>query len=117
MNSILRYTVTGGIGFFCDLCAYALFKLFVPPEWSRLASFLMAVSITFYLHTHFTFKAGGRFLGFLLFQIKGFLISYLIFMLGIKQFGHDLDYLFLITGSGTAFVFNYLVSKYLVFRL
>ena len=58
-QEFLRFLLVGAVGFIVDGCALVLLvrAADASPIWARVPSFLIAVTVTWWLHRNFTFEA------------------------------------------------------------
>jgi putative flippase GtrA len=122
---LLRFGVVGVVGFIVDAgVLVALVQLLgIAPLPARIASFLIAASVTFVLNQRFTFRLNDgfsmkRWLSYLLTTAVGACVNVGIYHLWIAHAGITTADLTLGTalGSLTAMFVNYFASSLLVFR-
>ena len=121
---ILRFAVVGTIGFIADTVVLLGLAtgLGIPPLPSRIASFVSAASLTYWLNLRFTFQysaaSSTQWLRYLLTTGIGALINIGAFYAWVSTVGASSAQLVLgaAIGSLLALFFNYFVSRTLVFR-
>lgn len=124
LREAYRFSLVGGLGFVVDAGLLALFTKVMglnPFGW-RLVSFLAAATVTWILHRTYTFAATGlpwrsQWLKFILFNGLGALLNFAVyFALLLYGLAPLNDPLVAVTISAIiAWIFNFIVSKYLVF--
>ena len=123
----IRFCIVGGIGFIVDAGSLSLLIDFTAMGllWSRVVSYLIAATVTWILHRHFTFPHGRnaphgpQWVRFVVVNGVGAGINYGIYavlVLNLALFAHW-PVLAVAVGSGAALVFNYLASRRHVFRV
>ena len=124
MKQFLRFCVVGALGFVTDFAT-----LYAGVTWlglgtmsGRILSFLVAATVTWKANRHFTFKrqdAGSarEWLHYLLLTSMGGAINVAVYQLWLHLTDHSAVNLFLgvAAGSGTAMLFNFVISKRAVF--
>src|SRR5262245_27782687 len=117
-----RFCIVGTVGFLVDSGTLLLLTSagLAGPLWGRVASFLVAASVTWALNRRFTFRStrgGASIVPYVLLTSVGALINIGVYRLWIGAFGEAPAMLFLgvAAGSGVALAFNFAVSKYVLF--
>ncbi len=121
---MLRFGLVGCVGFVADTAVLLVVAqgLSVAPLPARVVSFLCAATLTFWLNRRYTFRASGaagaQWLRYVLATGVGALINIGTYWLWISFAGAQPVQLVAgsALGSLVAMVFNYLVSRALVFR-
>lgn len=120
-----RFVLVGGFGFFIDA---GLLTTLIDNDWSiipaRSCSFLFAVSATWFLNRLWTFDSGKvmsmrkEYFYYFNVQILGAFINLSIFfaLINIYPIFQEAPLIPLAIGAAISLVFNYLVSKKIVFR-
>lgn len=122
----LRFCIVGGIGFVVDAGALTLLIDFAGLGllWGRVVSYLIAATVTWLLHRHFTFPHGKhaphgtQWLRFVLVNGVGVGINYGIYavlVLNVALFA-ETPALAVAAGSIAALAFNFFASRHFVFR-
>ena len=122
-QQFLRFCAVGGLGFAIDsgitlLCTQSLG---MRPAPARLLAFAVAASITWALHRGFTFRTqthARSLIPYLLLTSIGAGINFSVYMAWLHWSGSSSNQIFLAValGSGVALVFNFLLSKHVVFK-
>lgn len=122
---LVRFAVVGGAGFIVDASVLtSLVKFTVMDLYSsRAISFILAVSVTWYLNRVWTFKTaknkrqGAEYARHILVQVIGALINLSVYVYCIESVEQMARYpVFpLAIGALIALVFNYFFSRKLVF--
>jgi putative flippase GtrA len=124
-RSFRRFVFVGGIGFCID---GGLLTVLIQHEWdiiaARTISFLLAVSVTWILNRMWTFSPGFKiskcreYLYYFGTQSGGALINLAIFfcLISVYPYMQDFPLIPFAIGSVIALIFNYIVSKNLVFK-
>jgi putative flippase GtrA len=124
LKQFFRFCLVGALGFVTDFAA-----LYAGVTWlgfgtmgGRILSFLVAATVTWKANRHFTFArqdAGSarEWLRYLLFTSMGGAINVAVYQLWLHVTDRSALNLFLgvAAGSGTAMLFNFMVSKRAVF--
>ena len=124
MLGVLLFGIVGGVGFVVDtaMLLFVVRYLGVGPLAGRIASFLCAVTVTFWLNRRYTFAATARsaraqWLRYMFATAVGAFINIGLFYFWITVAGTQPVQL--VTGSAigavVAMVFNYFISKTMVF--
>jgi putative flippase GtrA len=124
-GQIFRFVAIGGIGFGVEALVLALLVLWQDwgPYAARFISFPIAVTATWLLNRTFTFGSsqfgrGREYFSYLSVQLVGVIINFSVYYWHVEQYnklqGNPVFSLFL--GSIIAMGFNFVGSKYLVFR-
>lgn len=120
----MRFGLVGGIGFVVDAGLLFVFTriLELDPFLWRLFSFLAASVVTWALHRHFTFEFVAvdpvrQWLRFAVLNGLGGALNFLIYSLLLLYGTYPLDdpMVAVTISSIIAFLYNFTVSKYLVF--
>ncbi len=124
MNQFLRFALVGTLGFATDFAVlYAAVNwLHLGPASGRLLSFLVAATVTWQANRHYTFAVAGagtlrEWLRYLVLTGVGGGINLAVYLAWLGFAGRStLDLLTAVAaGSGTAMVFNFWVSRRVVF--
>jgi putative flippase GtrA len=121
---IVRFVVVGTIGFAVDsTILLALVQgLHIAPLPARIASFLCAATVTYWLNRNFTFRFKGKapalWLRYVLSSGVGSLINIGAFQAWVSLFGASSVQLVLgsAVGSVLALFFNFFMNRNVVFR-
>lgn len=126
-SQIMRFSVTGALGFGIDTgLLYGLMALSVPFQFGRAFSFLGAVSFTWWLNRRHTFHAThraeatwGAWLHYLVAMAIGGTVNYGVSVWSYHSFGLAREHpvLSLALGTGVGMVFNFVLARFVVFRL
>jgi putative flippase GtrA len=125
LSQLLRFAVVGTIGFLVDsgTLLLAVRTLDWQPLPGRVASFLVAATVTYLLNRRFTFPTGGtgrfaQWLRYLLVTLLGAFINLGVYSLWLRGFGAaPLQLLFgTAAGSVAALAANFYATRALVFR-
>ena len=118
----LKFILVGGVGFGID---YGVLRLLVT-EWgwhwalARFPSFGLAVCVTWLLNRTLTFGSSNRWAGesirYLITQSIGSAINLVVFSGIVMVVGAGALLVPLAAGAAAGLVFNFLMSKYVVFR-
>jgi putative flippase GtrA len=122
----LRFCLVGGIGFVVDAGALTLLVDLAGMGllWGRVVSYLIAATVTWFLHRHFTFPHGKKaphgqqWARFVVVNGFGAGINYGIYavlVLNLAVFARW-PALAVAVGSAAALAFNFLASRRFVFR-
>jgi putative flippase GtrA len=124
--SFMKYIVVGGVGFGIDggVMMALHVQLSCSPMAARLVSFPVAVSVTWFLNRHWTFKRGSvlasarRYGPYLFVQIIGALINLGVFAaaVGWSDFLGYYPLSALAIAALPVLAFTYFASKCLIFR-
>jgi putative flippase GtrA len=122
---LARFMVVGGVGFVVDASVLTVLVSFgnMGLYSSRAVSFLLAVSVTWYMNRVWTFQTTDNkrhrqeYVRYILVQVVGALINLGIYVYCIETIPKMADYpvLPLMIGAVVALMFNYLFSRKLVF--
>lgn len=124
MHQLFRFLLVGGVGFVVDGSALLLLVHagHVSPIWARIPSFLIAVTVTWWLHRNFTFGVARHtapsFREWLLFMLANALgngLNLCLYWLMVWKFTWA-PLAALALASVTAAAINYHVSSQWVFR-
>ncbi len=124
LHQLFRFLLVGGIGFVVDGSALLLLvhAAHVSPIWARIPSFLIAVTVTWWLHRNFTFGAARHtapsireWLFFMLANALGNGLNLCLYWLMVWKFSWA-PLAALALASVTAAAINYHVSSQWVFR-
>ena len=128
MKQFQRFLAVGTLGFVVDfLVLYlAVNALGLHTLAGRVVSFLVAATVTWKANRHFTFAskapvvpgaAAREWLRYLMTTAIGGAINIGVYLCWLTMFGQSNANLFLavVAGSGVALIFNFLLSKYVVF--
>ena len=122
---ILAFGATGGVGFAVDAgILQGLFVFGLSPLLARCVSFPVAVTATWLLNKHFTFRdrpdsgARSRYLLYVGGQVAGGLINFCAFVLTMRQWPAlaTRPIIPLMVGSALALLFNFTWDNALVFK-
>jgi putative flippase GtrA len=126
VKRIPAFVVVGTIGFLVDAAALMLFIDLggLDPYTARMLSFVFAVTATWQLNRHWTFRSGKvhrlvrEYYLYILVQVFGVLINFAIYSLCIfnSEFLEANPVLALAAGSLVAMVFNFLGAHHVVFN-
>ncbi|WP_342618753.1 GtrA family protein [Rhodoferax sp. GW822-FHT02A01] len=125
MRDFARFVVVGGVGFGVDAgVMMGLLRLGAPLLAARLASFGLAVTVTWTLNRAWTFshpqprRARRAYIEYLAGQTMGAGINFSVFFLALACWTDLKQYPLvpLALASGVAMVFNFLVARHLVFK-
>ncbi|EED34289.1 GtrA-like protein [Luminiphilus syltensis NOR5-1B] len=119
LEKVVLFSIAGFIGFVVDAVFLYLFSTLTNPFLGRIGSFAIAVVVTWRINAVFTFKDEGKgLLHYVLGQVAGITINYLVFCTSIYLLPDHVWQLLLALaiGSGTAMIFNYMVMKHWVFQ-
>jgi putative flippase GtrA len=120
----VRFCIVGGIGFVVDALVLSSILAVVPSAVlaARVPSFLVAATVTWWLHRAFTFahvaapaSSARQWLAFVFTNGAGNALNVAIYAL-LATFGGMRPVLALATASIVAATVNYLASRHLVFR-
>jgi len=119
-----KFAIVGGIGFLIDGAILSAILHFFPTAvlTARIPSFLVAATATWWLHRHFTFSATGshrpkavQWVSFVTTNGVGNLINLVVYaVLVMAREWQPLPAL--AAASLVAMVFNYSISRFVVFR-
>ena len=122
---LVRFAVVGSAGFLVDASVLSILIQLADMDLysSRTISFLLAVSLTWYLNRTWTFgttknkRQGKEYIRYTLVQVAGALINLGVYVYCIETVEQMARYpvIPLAIGALTALVFNYFFSKKLVF--
>jgi len=124
--TFFRYGMVGGSALLVDgiifyILHYSSLGLDIHP--SRILAFLISACVAWYFHKIFTFKSESKKryiiqLGkFLLGNGSGIFLNYLVFSIGIYfQPSNEGVMISFLAGSGLAFIYNYAISRYIIFK-
>lgn len=137
-RQFLTFALIGVGGLFVDMAALAvaLHLLGLDPYGGRVFSYLMAATFTWYMNRHYTFAGVSRrgalrqWARFLAANAVGALVNYAVYVLVLQLGGPAiawiglwpasltalLPYAGVAAGSVSGLVFNFVLSKRLVFR-
>tara|TARA_B100000674_G_C37679078_1_gene840648 strand:+ start:90 stop:476 length:387 start_codon:yes stop_codon:yes gene_type:complete len=125
-HTFIKYSLVGGSALIVDGLVFYLLHFGIiglNVHLSRIFAFFVAACAAWYFHKIFTFKVYSeksdmRQLGkFLLLNGSGILLNYIIFSIGIYFFSSKEGVLLsFLTGSGIAFLYNYAISKNIIFK-
>jgi putative flippase GtrA len=119
--ALVKFVLVGTVGFCVD---YGVLRLLVTEfDWhwalARGPSFTLAVGVTWMLNRRFTFGSSNRWLGesfrYLITQVIGSVINLAVFSGIVVVFGEDDLLVPLAAGAAAGLVFNFLMSKHVVF--
>jgi len=120
----LNYSAVGGVGFLVDASTVHLlvYLAMMDPYISRVLSYLLAATVTWYLNRKYTFFSTSKnnkreWLYYLAGNSLGGGINYLCYAI-IVYYYKDLSYVLLVavsTGSTIGLAVNYAINKYFVF--
>jgi putative flippase GtrA len=124
-GDLFRFIVVGGAGFIAD--AGVLLAIVTgggDPYAGRLASFALAVTLTWWLNRIWTFRAdrrpgkGGEYAAYVLVQCGGFGVNYTIFAAAVSTLGQGPDTVVaaLALGSVAGLFVNFAGARWLVYR-
>jgi putative flippase GtrA len=125
MSRLLRFGIVGILGYLVDAGVLLLATQLLDAQYllARVASFLIAASVTFLIHHRFTFRlstplTAQRWSYYLLTTGVGALVNVGIYHLWVVRFGVEPMQLALgaAVGSIVAMFVNYFASSVLVFR-
>lgn len=122
----LRFGVVGAAGFTTDACTlYLLIRAGVDPYLARVASFPVAVTVTWFLNRIWTFAAHGKggsahrqYLGYFIVQIAGALVNYMFYAATLSLMEPTAANAIKALAVGAIFglIVNFTGAKMLVFR-
>ncbi|MGE0153594.1 MAG: GtrA family protein [Reyranellaceae bacterium] len=125
-SQFLRFGLVGVAGYVVDAAVLTglVEAARLDPYSARVASFLCAASTTWWLNRHFTFarnpeqKLARQWLGFLLVSTGGAVINYGAYVVTLQLWPLAYDYpaIGAAVGALAGMLFNFPVSKLLVFR-
>lgn len=119
LEKFVGYFMTGGIAALVDAGGFALlYHLSVSTLPAAIASFLVAAIVNFSLTCRFVFRqrpTAKLFFVFLLAALGGLVVNVCVTLLAASYFALD-PRLTKIIGIGTAFMFNFMVNFFVVFR-
>ncbi len=121
-----KFFLTGGLGFLVDASVFLILihPLSISVYVARVLSFLVAVSITWYLNRTFTFvdrsdrnKAKSEYSRYFGVQVAGATLNYGIFVVSLTVLSglRGAPLIALTIGSAVAMLFNYLGAHYVAF--
>ncbi len=125
-RELLFFLIAGAVGFMID--AGGVFILTHLADWhpipARLPSFLIALTVTFFLNRYLTFKASDvSFKRGAIKYISANAVSqsinfgiYSVLIL-VSKFFYNVPILALVVGSGVAMVFSFTLAKFWVFKI
>ncbi len=123
---LARFAVVGGAGFLVDASVLTMLVLFAGTGLyaGRAVSFLLAVSVTWWLNRRWTFQVSGNhpkgreYSGYFVVQVVGALINLGVYVLCLEMYEQLARYpvIPLAAGALLALLFNYYFSSRLVFR-
>lgn len=125
MKQILLFSVIGLVGFIVDVSLTIAFvkELYFEPMHAKLAAFPFAVTVTWLLNRTITFPREKinlikEWISFIKVSMGGALINNISFYIAVSSFEIFREYLILAVGLGsvTGMLFNFLGSKFYVFR-
>ncbi|WP_406566756.1 GtrA family protein [Aestuariirhabdus haliotis] len=122
----LKFTVVGGVGFFVDaaILYVCVHVVGFGPIGSRIASFSIALLVTWFFNRTFTFESAGRFSRkhelflYAVASVVGFTVNFSFYALLVILFSTMSEYplLALVPSSIVAAFVNYFGVKKIVFR-
>lgn len=124
MKQFQRFLAVGALGFLVDVAVLylAVNGAGLGPMAGRLLSFLVAASVTWKANRHFTFQAvqadaRAQWLRYLLSTAIGGAVNIGVYRLWLSLTDQSNANLFLavVAGSAVALLFNFALSKYVVF--
>ncbi|WP_376785398.1 GtrA family protein [Pantoea piersonii] len=126
-SHLIKFLVVGAVGFFVDGSLLLILKhLGMSLTISRLFSFSIAVSCTWFLNKSWTFnvrddnskKNFKRHSLYIIFQCLGAIINFCVFVFLTKKslIMQSFPLMPFSIASGLAMFFNYLTSKFIVFK-
>lgn len=122
-SQFLRFGIVGSLGFIVDVTVlYLMLTVGAGFATGRLVSFFCAVTFTWYLNRHFTFKdqdskPSSQWLRFTLVNMIGGSANYLIYLLLVYQVPlvAELPVLGVAVGSIAGLLINFTLSRAMVF--
>jgi putative flippase GtrA len=128
LKQFQRFLAVGALGFFVDFTVLylAVNVVGVDPFAGRLVSFIIAATVTWKANRHFTFAsaeaavpgaAARQWLRYVSTTAIGGAINIGVYQLWLVTTNHSNVNLFLavVAGSAVALIFNFALSKYVVF--
>jgi putative flippase GtrA len=128
LKQFQRFLAVGALGFFVDFTVLylAVNVVGVDPFAGRLVSFIIAATVTWKANRHFTFAsaeaavpgaAARQWLRYVSTTAIGGAINIGVYQLWLATTNHSNVNLFLavVAGSAVALIFNFALSKYVVF--
>lgn len=124
MKQFQRFLLVGALGFVVDFSVLylAVNAAGLGPLTGRMLSFIVAATVTWKANRHFTFAASQedarrQWLRYLVTTAIGGAINIGVYRAWLMFTNHDNLQLFLavVAGSAVALVFNFALSKYVVF--
>ena len=120
-----RFLSVGGVGFLADAAVFqCLVWLGQGPIPARIASTVVAVTVTWYLNRRLTFKTAGisrrstEYLRYWLVASIGLVINFGAFLLVLSSvpLAGDIPILALLAGAGAAVLFNFVGARYWAYQ-
>ena len=123
---VLRFSLVGSIGFIVDtiILYTCIYFLFMNLYWGRLVSYTIAASSTWYMNRRYTFsdnrntRAHKEWMLFVAVNALGGLVNYGTYAVLVSSILVFREYPVLAVGVGSVagLIFNFTLSKKLVFR-
>ncbi len=120
-----RFLSVGGVGFIADAGVFqVLVWLGQGPILARVASTVVAVTVTWFLNRRLTFRTSGvsrrgpEYLRYWLVASVGLVINFGVFLLAlaIVPLMQEIPILALFAGAGAAVIFNFIGARYWAYR-
>lgn len=117
---IIYFVFVGGCGFVVHLMVYNIFSNLTNIHLAYWIGFLIAVHITYILNRTITFKSKKKatYLYYLIGQVKGCILNYMVFslILLLAPAYYFKNSLALISGSIIGMVFNFIYARWLFLK-
>lgn len=132
---IIKFASVGSVGFLVDSVTLLLLNMVMPLELARFVSFWLAASTNWWMNRHWTFSNAGftldkfhfsapsraiwrEWLKFLMSSVVGFIPNMLCYLYLINTYAvaREMPVISLIPGILIGMLFNFLLSKYWVFK-
>ena len=125
MRSLFLFSISGGVGFLIDATVYYVSAYVFDFYISKIISFLSAVFFTWLFNRNITFKGclkrGSIFMEFMKYLSSmtfGGLMNYItfIFLMNEYELVRVFPVIGIACGSATGMVFNFALSKFLIYK-
>ena len=121
--TLIKYLIVGGVSFIFDFLLFAFFLqvLDIYYLYSATLSFVFATSLNFYLSQNYAFKGLQKFssintLGLIFLVSAGGLLISMSFLYVFYEWFLINVFISKVLAAGTAFIFNYSLRRFLIFK-
>lgn len=115
MRQFYFFCLAGGSGFICDYFIFVITHEFVNAYLAKPIGFFCAVQLTYFINKLITFAdRTPLYLIYILGQIKGFLINFLVFS-AVYYYTQN-QYIGFFIAAGITLLFNFYYAKYFAFK-